>query len=123
MPDIAMCKNTTCPSSKYCYRFTATPSELRQSYGNFTLEEDEVSCSHFYPNGKDSEKCKRGGVKREGEICNKDECSYPKCVEDSYCPSCHQTNRVHKMGCETRKITIINMMEDDEKLGLYDEER
>ena len=39
------------------------------------------------------------------------------------CDKCHLAGGIHKMGCETRKITIINMMEDDEKLGLYDEER
>ena len=36
------------------------------------------------------------------------------------CPMCHQVAAIHKMGCATRKMTIINMMENDEKLGLYD---
>ena len=121
MPDISMCLNALCPSKEFCYRFTATPNPYGQSYGGFLLEEDEVNCSHFYPNGKDSEKCKLGGVKRNGEICNLDYCTYPKCVQDNYCPKCHQTDGVHKMGCETRKVTIINMMEADEELGLYDE--
>jgi hypothetical protein len=35
------------------------------------------------------------------------------------CPLCHQAGGIHKMSCATRKI-IINIMEDDEKLGLYD---
>ena len=32
MPDISMCKDKSCPVSKLCHRFTATPSEYRQSY-------------------------------------------------------------------------------------------
>ena len=32
MPDIAMCKGGRCPQKDKCYRFTATPSEYRQSY-------------------------------------------------------------------------------------------
>jgi hypothetical protein len=107
MADISMCTNVQCKSKDYCYRFTATPSKFRQSYADFTCEDDEINCSYFYPNGKDSIKCKLGGVKRDGEICNLDYCTYPKCVQDSYCPKCHQTNGVHKMGCETRKQTII----------------
>lgn len=119
MPDISICTNKACPSKEYCYRFTAKPSEFRQSYADFTCEEDEINCSHFYPNGKNSTKCKLDGVKRDGEMCNKPECLYPKCVQDDYCIYCYQSNGVHKMGCETRKVTIINMMKDDEKLGLY----
>jgi len=37
------------------------------------------------------------------------------------CPMCHLAGGIHKMGCETRKVTIINIMEADEKLGLYDD--
>lgn len=32
MPDITMCEGTGCPAKESCYRFTATPSEFRQSY-------------------------------------------------------------------------------------------
>jgi hypothetical protein len=32
MPDIAMCEGTGCPRKESCHRFTATPSEYRQSY-------------------------------------------------------------------------------------------
>jgi len=39
------------------------------------------------------------------------------------CDKCHLAGGIHKMGCETRKVTIINMMEADEKLGLYDESK
>jgi len=75
MPDISMCANALCPSKEYCHRFTAIPSKLMQSYADFSLEDDEISCSYFIPN---------------------DKCKY-----------CNQTNGVHKMGCETRKITIL----------------
>lgn len=32
MPDITMCEGTNCPHKEKCYRFTAKPSEFRQSY-------------------------------------------------------------------------------------------
>jgi hypothetical protein len=107
MPDISMCDNALCPSKDYCYRFTAIPTPNRQSYVSFSPEDDEVNCSHFYPNGIDAMKCKLRGVKREGEMCNLEHCAYPKCVQSNYCTKCHQTDGIHKMGCETRKITII----------------
>jgi len=107
MADISKCNNQQCPSKDYCYRFTATPSKFMQSYADFSPEDDETSCSHFWPNNNNSNKCKLNGVKREGEMCNLKDCEYPKCVQSNYCPKCHQTDGVHKMGCETRKITII----------------
>jgi hypothetical protein len=82
MPDISMCSNVFCPSKKHCYRFTAKPSKFCQSYADFSLEEDEISCSYFIPNGHNSNKCKSGGVKRDGEMCNLSHCTYPKCVQD-----------------------------------------
>jgi hypothetical protein len=106
MPDISMCRNLHCPSKDYCHRFTATPSELWQSYANFGPEDDETSCSYFWPNGKDSNKCKHNGVKREGEICNLEQCNYPKCTQDDYCSKCGQTDAIHKMSCPTHKIQI-----------------
>ena len=106
MADISKCQDTDCPSKDFCHRFTA-PNGMWQYFHNFNREEDEDNCSHFHPNGKDSNKCKLGGVKRDGEICNLDYCTYPKCVQDKYCPKCHQTDGVHKMGCETRKVTIL----------------
>lgn len=48
MPDIAMCKNENCKKKLKCYRYTATPSEYRQSYMNFTRED----CSYFWDNSK-----------------------------------------------------------------------
>ncbi len=35
MPDIAMCKNETCPLKNECYRFIAIPDEHWQSYTLF----------------------------------------------------------------------------------------
>lgn len=32
MPDITMCKGGECKQKETCYRFTAIPSEFRQSY-------------------------------------------------------------------------------------------
>lgn len=101
-----MCSNALCHSKDYCYRFTATPNIHRQSYMGFGPKEGEDKCDDFWPNGKDSEKCKHNGVKREGEICNLEQCNYPKCTQENYCKYCHQTDGVHKMGCETRKIQI-----------------
>jgi hypothetical protein len=107
MADIAKCNDVHCPSKEYCYRFTAPASEVWQSYGIFNREDDADNCDMFWPNDKDSNKCKLNGVKRDGEICNLNYCTYPKCVQDDYCKYCHQTDGIHKMGCETRKVTIF----------------
>jgi hypothetical protein len=37
----------------------------------------------FWPNGRESNNCKLKGIKREGEICNLNYCTYPKCVQDT----------------------------------------
>ena len=39
MPDIAKCKNITCPLRESCYRYTCPPSEYMQSYGEFAPKE------------------------------------------------------------------------------------
>jgi len=106
MSDIAMCLDSLCPSSKFCYRFTAKASEFCQSYGGFSREDDADNCDMFWPNGIESIKCKLNGVKRDGEICNLDYCTYPKCVQSDYCKYCHKVNSEHKMSCPTRKIQI-----------------
>ena len=106
MSDIAKCNDSLCPSKEYCYRSTAPTSPMYQSWGIFNREEDADNCDMFWPNGKESTKCKLGGVKRDGEMCNLDYCTYPKCLQNDYCEYCHQTDGVHKMGCETRKIQI-----------------
>lgn len=48
MPDIAMCKQAACPMSAKCYRFTATPNQMRQTY--FAPEYGEAGCSQYIPN-------------------------------------------------------------------------
>ena len=105
MADLAKCNDSLCPSKDYCYRFTA-PNGMWQYFQEFNREEDADNCNSFYPNGKNSIECKLGGVKREGEMCNLSYCTYPKCVQKNYCKYCHQTDGIHKMGCETRKIQI-----------------
>jgi len=102
MPDISMCSNRKCPSSKYCYRFTATPSEFRQSYADFTVNEGDDKCDNFWSNGVDSIKCKN--VHSEGNTCSSNNCKYPECIIP--CKYCHQINGVHKTSCPTLKIQV-----------------
>jgi hypothetical protein len=45
MPDISMCSNEQCELKYHCYRYTAEPSEFRQSYGDFEPNDDE-SCDY-----------------------------------------------------------------------------
>ncbi len=105
MADISKCNDSLCPSSKYCHRFTA-PAGMYQSWASFNREDDADNCDMFWSNGIDSNKCKLNGVKREGEMCNLDYCTYPKCVQDYYCEYCHKLDSEHKMSCPTRKIQI-----------------
>ena len=50
MPDIAMCENGFCPSRGDCHRYTAQPSDMRQSYGLFT-HDSRGHCDHYWPTG------------------------------------------------------------------------
>lgn len=66
MPDICMCageqlktvdnklKRTgenICPKRASCYRFTAVPSEYRQSYfAKLPYDEEKQSCDHYWDN-------------------------------------------------------------------------
>jgi hypothetical protein len=45
MPDITMCMSAACKFRKYCYRYTATPSEYRQSFAKFEPESD--GCDYY----------------------------------------------------------------------------
>jgi len=48
--DISMCLNENCIKKDDCYRYTATPSEYRQSYDDFSPRdntEKNFSCSHY----------------------------------------------------------------------------
>ena len=85
MSDISMCNNALCPSKDYCYRFTAIPNPTSKIYTGFGPEEDEINCSYFYPNSKDSNKCKHHGVTCEGDICN----------------------AVNKLSCKINQIKVI----------------
>lgn len=57
MPDICMCSGSkrvgddlhTCPRAKTCWRYTATPSEGRQSWFMVAPLTDGGECEHYYP--------------------------------------------------------------------------
>lgn len=47
--DITMCTGKNCPLSTKCYRFTAKPSEFRQSYFvEPPYDEEKKSCEYFW---------------------------------------------------------------------------
>jgi len=53
MTDLSMCCSNVakdCPLAPYCYRATATPDEVRQSY--FSPSEFGDTCRYFIPNDK-----------------------------------------------------------------------
>lgn len=52
MPDIAMCQNEECPRKTECYRYMATPNQLRQAYSEFKCGGED---DHFIPLGKQGE--------------------------------------------------------------------
>ncbi len=62
MPDIAMCDGKRdgkmCPRAETCYRFTATPNAVRQSYLAVPPFTDE-GCGHFWPTVRACLKCGR----------------------------------------------------------------
>lgn len=61
MPDISMCANETCNFKEDCYRYTATPNQYRQSYGEFACKEKMGKDSYFWSNKLAKEaKAKRG---------------------------------------------------------------
>lgn len=47
MPDISMCKNAECPSSRYCYRFRARPNIVKQEYREFKVIPGSIVCKDF----------------------------------------------------------------------------
>ena len=50
MPDITMCEGGDCPLKESCYRYTATPSEYRQSYfTEIPYNKEEDKCDHRMP--------------------------------------------------------------------------
>lgn len=51
MPDIAKCAGTDCPVKEKCFRFTAKPSEFRQSYFSNApgkLEGNKFTCTYYW---------------------------------------------------------------------------
>ena len=50
MADITMCSGKDCPLKESCYRFTATPSEFRQSYffQPPVIKGEEISCEMYW---------------------------------------------------------------------------
>lgn len=80
MPDITMCANVDCTLKKYCYRATADPSPVWQSYAGFTQQNDG-SCEHFWDN--EEKTCKN--IKRFGEGCPwNNNCRFPRCLIDGH---------------------------------------
>jgi hypothetical protein len=50
MPDITMCEGVDCPLKNDCYRFTASPSEFRQSYFmGIPFKQVDGFCYEFLP--------------------------------------------------------------------------
>ena len=47
MPDITMCKGDGCRARNHCYRFTATPSDYRQSWFVQTPGNNK-NCAYYY---------------------------------------------------------------------------
>jgi hypothetical protein len=63
-----MCKGDGCPMKETCYRFTANPSEFRQSYFmNAPIKEDNT-CEYYWPNEKQNgtKKLSEKNSKRRG---------------------------------------------------------
>ena len=47
MPDISMCRDKHCPIREGCYRYTAIPSEYRQSYADFAYNKELKKCEYY----------------------------------------------------------------------------
>jgi hypothetical protein len=56
MADISMCNGKGCDLKEYCYRFTATPDSIAQTYTNFQPDLEtmygEKHCDFFWFNEK-----------------------------------------------------------------------
>ena len=51
MSDISMCKNVGCKFKKDCYRFTAKPDKIWQTYGEFNCKDKVGIDTSFWKNG------------------------------------------------------------------------
>lgn len=47
MPDITMCRDSTCPMRGECYRYRAMPCEWRQSYFMGTIRKSDTECDYM----------------------------------------------------------------------------
>lgn len=68
MPDITMCMNKSCPSKDTCYRFTASPNVMRQSYSAFQVEEGLDKCNHYWQDTR-TEQEKKQDEERYNQDC------------------------------------------------------
>lgn len=51
MPDITMCSDVTCHLRDQCFRYTATPDDLRQSwFAESPRDKLTGACTKFLPN-------------------------------------------------------------------------
>lgn len=50
MPDITMCAGEGCPIKEDCYRFTAKPNGLYQSYFSVVPYDRKLGCDHYWEN-------------------------------------------------------------------------
>lgn len=55
MPDITMCKGTRCVLSTRCYRCTATPDDLFQSYFVEEPTTDGHMCAYYLPDHREED--------------------------------------------------------------------
>lgn len=54
MPDITMCHGDRCPRKESCYRHTAEPTPLRQSFFAVPPVKPDGSCDHYSPVDKEN---------------------------------------------------------------------
>lgn len=67
MPDISMCQDNACPSRLRCYRYNATPTPGRQTYGSFDRKPEAERCSFYWPTYPKMDEPAREAGKERGE--------------------------------------------------------
>lgn len=68
MPDITMCRDTTCPQNGKCYRYVALPNPYRQSYFMSSPKKMD-GCDYYWPLKEQNES---GSRYRNGSISQED---------------------------------------------------
>jgi hypothetical protein len=58
--DYSMCQNNKCPSRNTCFRFTAIPDKVWQSYSDFQVPEGKDRCEHYWDDTEIREQCYKG---------------------------------------------------------------